>query len=69
MQTDPANYRNAKALADQAVEFSEMAPNIVVKVPGTKTGIEAIERGLKRRGDTQKAGSEKSDPADCFTAS
>lgn len=48
VQTDPANYRNAQALADQAVEFSEMAPNIVVKVPATKTGIEAIEDATYR---------------------
>ena len=48
VQTDPANYRNAKALADQAVEFSEMAPNIVGKVPATKTGIEAIEDATYR---------------------
>lgn len=43
VQTDPANYRNAKTLDDQAVEFSEMAPNIVAKAPTTKTGFEVIE--------------------------
>ncbi len=48
IQTDPRFHRNAKQLADQAVEFSEMAPNIVVKIPATKTGIEAIEDATYR---------------------
>ncbi len=48
VQTDPRFHRNAKKLADQAVEFSELAPNIVVKVPATKIGIEAIEDATYR---------------------
>ena len=48
VQTDPRFHRDAKKLADQAVEFSEMAKNIVVKVPATKTGIEAIEDATYR---------------------
>ncbi|MFT3876028.1 MAG: transaldolase family protein [Propioniciclava sp.] len=48
MQTDPRYYRDAQALSDQAVEFSELAPNIVVKVPATATGIEAIEDATYR---------------------
>jgi len=42
IQTDPRNFRNAQLLTKQAVEFSKLAQNIIVK-------IEAIERGLKRR--------------------
>lgn len=43
VQTDPRLYRNAKALADQAVEFDSLARNIIVKIPATATGLEAIE--------------------------
>lgn len=48
VQTDPRFHRDAKALADQAVEFHEMADNIVVKIPATKTGLEAIEDATRR---------------------
>lgn len=48
VQTDPRLHRDAKALADQAEEFSKLAKNIVVKVPATKTGIEAIEDATYR---------------------
>jgi transaldolase len=43
IQTDPRLYRDAKAMAAQAVRFSKLAPNIIVKIPATATGIEAIE--------------------------
>ncbi len=48
VQTDPRLHRDAKALADQAVEFHELADNIVVKIPATKTGLEAIEDATYR---------------------
>ncbi|MDO5747855.1 MAG: transaldolase family protein [Actinomycetaceae bacterium] len=48
VQTDPRLHRDAKALADQAEEFHRLAPNIVVKIPATKTGIEAIEDATYR---------------------
>lgn len=48
VQTDPRLYRDAKALADQAEEFSNLAPNIIVKIPATKTGIDAIEDATYR---------------------
>lgn len=48
VQTDPRLHRNAKALADQAEEFHNMAPNIIVKIPATKIGIEAIEDATYR---------------------
>ncbi|HVN55769.1 MAG TPA: transaldolase family protein [Anaerolineaceae bacterium] len=43
IQTDPKNYRNAEALVAQAVHFSTIAPNLHVKIPVTKAGVEAIE--------------------------
>jgi transaldolase len=43
IQTDPRLFRNAKAMADQAVEFNTLAPNMIVKIPVTTAGIPAIE--------------------------
>lgn len=48
MQTDPRFHRDAKALADQAVHFSSLADNIIVKIPATMVGIEAIEDAAYR---------------------
>lgn len=48
VQTDPRLARNAKALADQAEEFHQLAENIVVKIPATKTGLDAIEDATSR---------------------
>lgn len=48
VQTDPRLARNAEAIVAQAVEFSELAPNIVVKIPATRVGIEAIEEATRR---------------------
>lgn len=48
VQTDPRLHRDAKALADQAEEFHKLAKNIVVKIPATKIGIEAIEEATYR---------------------
>ncbi len=43
IQTDPRLYRNAKALTEQAVEFSKLAKNIIVKIPVTSEAISAFE--------------------------
>ncbi len=43
IQTNPLNYRNAKAITDQAVHFSKLAPNMQVKIPATRAGINAVE--------------------------
>lgn len=48
VQTDPRFHRDAQKLADQAVEFDQLAPNIIVKIPATKTGIAAIEEATYR---------------------
>jgi transaldolase len=43
IQTNPANYRNAVAIAEQAIHFNTLAPNMQVKAPVTKAGVQAIE--------------------------
>lgn len=48
VQTDPRFYRDAKRLADQAVEFSQLAKNIIVKIPVTSAGVVAIEDAVYR---------------------
>lgn len=48
MQTDPRLYRNAQKMVEQAVHFSKLAPNIIVKIPATKAGIEAMEEATYR---------------------
>ena len=48
MQTDPRLARSAKALADQAEEFSNLTRNIIVKIPATSVGVEAIEEATYR---------------------
>ena len=48
VQTDPRLHTNAQALIDQAVHFSQLAENIIVKLPATAVGIEAIEEATFR---------------------
>ena len=48
IQTDPRNYRDAKTLADQAFEFSQLAKNIIVKIPVTSEAISAFEEATYR---------------------
>ncbi|MGA4507767.1 transaldolase family protein [Propionibacteriaceae bacterium G1746] len=48
IQTDPRLARSADALVQQAVEFSQLAPNIVVKAPATSVGVKAIEEATYR---------------------
>ena len=43
LQTNPTFYRNAAAIAEQAVRFDGLAPNIQVKIPASAAGIAAIE--------------------------
>jgi len=43
IQTDPRYYRDTPALIEQAVEFSTLAPNMIVKIPVTAAGVEAFE--------------------------
>lgn len=43
IQTDPRYYRDPERIVRQALHFNEIAPNMIVKIPVTKAGIEAIE--------------------------
>ncbi len=43
IQTNPQLYRNPKGIAEHAVHFNTLAPNMQVKCPVTKAGIAAIE--------------------------
>lgn len=43
IQTDPRLFRDSQAILDQAIEFSKLAPNMIVKIPATSAGIRAIE--------------------------
>jgi transaldolase len=43
IQTDPRLFRDSLAIFEQAVEFSKLAPNLIVKIPATAAGIDAIE--------------------------
>ena len=44
LQTNPANYANAERMLEQGIRFAGLAPNIQVKFPATRAGIQAIER-------------------------
>jgi transaldolase len=48
IQTDPRLYRDSQAIFEQAVEFSKLAPNMIVKIPATSAGIPAIEEATYR---------------------
>jgi transaldolase len=48
IQTDPRNYRNTEAMVQQAVKFSQLAPNMIVKIAATHAGIAAIEEATYR---------------------
>src|SRR5262249_17965444 len=48
IQTDPRLFRDSRAIVRQAMEFSELAQNMIVKIPVTKAGIPAIEEATYR---------------------
>ena len=48
IQTDPRYYRDTDAMVEQAVHFSSLAPNMIVKIPATKAGIPALEEATYR---------------------
>ena len=48
LQTNPANYRDPVRMAEQAVHFATLAPNIQVKFPATAAGLVAIEEATAR---------------------
>jgi transaldolase len=48
IQTDPRLYRDPTAIVAQADHFSQLAPNMIVKIPVTSAGIKAIEEATYR---------------------
>jgi transaldolase len=48
IQTNPQFYRNAEAIVEQAVYFQSLHPNMQVKIPVTRAGIQAIEEATYR---------------------
>jgi len=46
VQTNPKYYRNTELIVKQALHFNTLAPNIIVKIPVTKAGIDAIEEAI-----------------------
>ena len=48
VQTDPTLYRTPDAMLAQGVQFTTLAPNIIVKFPATAAGIRAIEEATAR---------------------
>ena len=48
IQTDPRLFRDSPAILEQAVEFSKLAVNMIVKIPATAAGIPAIEEATYR---------------------
>ena len=48
IQTDPHLYRDTRAIVEQALHFSKLAPNMIVKIPVTRAGIPAIEEATYR---------------------
>jgi transaldolase len=48
IQTDPRLFRDSHAIVKQAMEFSALAPNMIVKIPVTRAGIPAIEEATFR---------------------
>jgi transaldolase len=43
IQTDPRLFRDSRAIFEQTLEFSKLAPNMIVKIPATSAGIQPIE--------------------------
>jgi transaldolase len=43
IQTNPKLYRSAAEITTQAIRFAGLAPNMQVKAPATRAGIEALE--------------------------
>ena len=48
IQTDPRLFRDRDAILRQAIEFDQLAPNMIVKIPVTQAGIPAMEEATYR---------------------
>jgi transaldolase len=43
IQVNAKNFKNAHLMLEQAVRFHQLAPNMMIKMPVTKAGIQAME--------------------------
>ena len=48
MQTNPVFWRSPEPMLAQGVDFTSVAPNIIVKFPATRAGIEVMEEATYR---------------------
>ena len=48
IQTDPRLFRDTSAIVENAMAFSRLAKNMIVKIPATRAGIAAIEEATYR---------------------
>jgi transaldolase len=48
IQTNPQFYRSPQAIVEQAVHFNTLAPNMQVKIPVSRAGVEAVEEATYR---------------------
>lgn len=48
-QVDPRRFYNSEVMLQQGLELSALAPNVMVKIPGTQVGVNLL-RELTRRG-------------------
>lgn len=48
IQTNPNLYRNVEGIVEQTMRFSQLAPNMIVKIPATNAGIAAMEEATYR---------------------
>ncbi|MEO6351451.1 MAG: transaldolase family protein [Candidatus Limnocylindrales bacterium] len=48
MQTNPTFWRSPDQMLAQGIEFTKVAPNIIVKFPATKAGIAVMEEATYR---------------------
>ncbi len=44
IQTNPKLYRSTERLVEQGMHFATLAPNMQIKIPATRAGIDAIEQ-------------------------
>jgi transaldolase len=47
-QTDPTHHRSAERMVQQGLHFHGLAPNIIVKFPATRAGLDAMEEASAR---------------------
>jgi transaldolase len=48
IQTDPTLFRDSSAMLGQGMHFAGLAPNLQIKFPTTRAGLEAIEEATYR---------------------